>query len=175
MNCIIADNEAAKGGVFNLNSGSDMTLTNCTVANNRATYPWSDGGGGIASICIGTVNMTNTIAWGNSADSGNGHNVYKSCTPNIDVGTISYSDFDGSTQGSPSYPPYLYQCYVTDGGGNIDPATDPSFGSNYRLTGFSINVIDAALAADGPSDDIDGDSRIPVSGMIDMGADEYIP
>jgi hypothetical protein len=143
-----------------------MTLTNCTVADNRATGT----GGGIAYICAGTVTVKNSIAWNNTATSGNGHHVYKICGSG-NVGTITYSDFELNND----YDTYYQGCTVTDGGNNVHPAEDPSFGSNYRLTGFSINVIDEALAADGPSDDIDGDSRIPVSGMIDMGADEYIP
>ena len=177
-NCIIADNYAPQGGVFSPNGGA-ITVTNCTVANNTATGEYSTDGGGIAYICSGLVNMTNSIAWGNSAVSGNGHNVYRTCTgpSGANVGTISYSDFDGSTHGSSPDPPYLYQCYVTDGGGNIDAATDPSFagGGDYHLTSSSTNVIDAGTSSGAPSDDIDGDLRPQPypSGNYDMGADEY--
>ena len=170
-NCIIADNYAPQGGVFSPNGGA-ITVTNCTVANNTATGEYSSDGGGIAYMCSGLVNMTNSIAWGNSATSGNGHNVYRTCTgpSGANVGTISYSDFDSTT------PTFMYQANITDGGGNIDPATDPSFdmGGTYHLTSSSTNVIDVGTSSGAPSDDIDGDSRPQGSGY-DMGADEYVP
>ena len=170
-NCIIADNYAPQGGVFSPNGGA-ITLTNCTVANNTATGEYSSDGGGIAYICSGLVNMTNSIAWGNSATSGNGHNVYRTCTgpTGANVGTISYSDFDSTK------PTFMYQANIINGGGNIDPATDPSFdmGGTYHLTSSSTNVIDVGTSSGAPSDDIDGDSRPQGSGY-DMGADEYVP
>ena len=120
--------------------------------------------------CTGYMNMTNGIVWGNSAASSRGHNVYRTCTGSsgANVGTISYSDFDST------YTTFMYQALITDGGGNIDPATDPSFagGGDYHLTSSSTNVIDAGTSSGAPSDDIDGDTR---SGAIDMGADEYMP
>ena len=58
---------------------------------------------------------------------------------------------------------------------NISPAVNPQLGGpdGYHLTSSSGSVIDKALASDGPGDDIDGETRVPSSGMIDMGADEY--
>jgi hypothetical protein len=77
---------------------------------------------------------------------------------------------------------------VTDGGGNIAPATDPSFdaGGTYHLTTSSTNVIDTGTSSGAPSVDIDGDDRgydgdgLGSGGTgdgsdYDMGADEYIP
>jgi len=188
-NCIIAGNYAPVAGVFSVNGGA-MTLINSTVADNHATADYY--GGGIASICTGTVNMTNSIAWGNSAATGNGHAVYKTCGSG-NVGTIAYSDFEGWPGSGLPGAPYLYNCSVTDGGGNIAPATDPNFVDDddpapydYHLTSSSTNVIDAGTSSGAPADDIDGNSRgYDGDGLgsgstgdgsdYDMGADEYVP
>jgi len=187
VNCVIADNYAPSGGVLS-NNGGDATLTNCTIANNTATGEYSNYGGGIMHACSGTLVMKNDIAWGNSATSGYGHNVYRACSgpAYYNVGSVEYSDFN-TVDKSTTDPSHMYRAEVT-GGNNIDPATDPSFdaGGTYHLTSSSTNVIDYGTSSGAPSDDIDGDSRgydgdgLGTGGTgdgsdYDMGADEYVP
>lgn len=169
-NSVIANNYAPNGGVF-YGNGGDAKFTNCTLTGNQATVT-SGGGGGIAWICSGAIIMRNGISWNNTAVSNQGHNIYRGCTGSpVNIGTITYSDFDTTAT------TYMYNATFTDdrgGGTNISPEANPNFvgGGNYHLTSSSTNVIDHALASDGPGDDIDSQTRVPLSGMIDMGADE---
>jgi predicted outer membrane repeat protein len=184
-NCIIADNYAPRGGVIRNSGGGSVILNSCTIADNTATGTGGTDGGGIMHACSGTINVDNSIAWGNTATSTKGHNVYRDCTGSPqNVGSVDYSDFDTKYT---SAPYYMWNATVT-GGNNIDPATDPQFvdsaGGDYHLCNgvddphdnctAQSPAIDAGTSTGAPSDDIDGDSR-PYNGLYDMGADEYTP
>jgi predicted outer membrane repeat protein len=186
-NCIIADNYAPRGGVINNSGGGAVIFSNCTIANNTATGAGSTNGGGIMYVCGGTIDVDNSIVWGNTATSTYGHNVHRTCSgPSYyNVGSVDYSDFN--TSGSTSGSSYMYRASVT-GGNNIDPATDPQFidsaGGNYHICNgvddphdnctAQSPAIDAGTSSGAPSDDIDGESR-PYNSVYDMGADEYMP
>jgi len=69
------------GGIFDLSDTDTLTVTNCILSGNSA----SQGGGGIASS--GTLNITNSTFFGNSATWGGG--IYSGGTLNITNSTFS--------------------------------------------------------------------------------------
>jgi hypothetical protein len=70
INCTISDNTAAVngGGIFN---GGNVTLTNCTISNNRAEMSSVSYGGGIYANS-GNTSLTNCTISGNYADEDGG-------------------------------------------------------------------------------------------------------
>ena len=110
----------------------------------------------------GTLNLFDTIVWGNLQIPATGG-------PDLIVGALStvnlaYSDI-GSMQS------------VTGGGGVLNDlggnvSVDPQLIS-YRLAGGS-PLVDAGTCVGVPSIDIDGDPR-PTGASCDIGADEFVP
>jgi predicted CXXCH cytochrome family protein len=161
-NSIFADNQGSNGGVIRSNNGPTLNIVNSTFADNTAT-----GYGGFIYMCaLGNHTVRNSIFWNNTATS-DGDVGYKAC--GSVSGYITITDSSVSTSGS------------NFGGGtptvsdNLTPAEDPLFvnaaADDYHIQPVS-PVIDGASETYAPADDIDGDARVPVSGKVDMGADE---
>ena len=68
-NCIFRDNHALNnGGAMFLNGGSQPTLIDCELTNNRAEHPEFDsGGGGAAWVSTGRLILVDCVVSGNSA------------------------------------------------------------------------------------------------------------
>jgi hypothetical protein len=132
-NSIIAGNSATYGGAINATTSAVIRLTNTTVAGNYAAYN-TTGTGGLFLDIGSSLDLNNSIVWGNNTPSTEG-NIYKGS--NV---TIAYAN---SIVGrSSSWP----AGFATDAGGNmdtvpnfvrwIDPRTSngrPTVGGDYRL------------------------------------------
>jgi parallel beta-helix repeat protein len=68
-NCIFRDNHALNnGGAMFLNGGSQPTLIDCELTNNRAEHPeWDSGGGGAAWVSDGRLILVDCVVSGNNA------------------------------------------------------------------------------------------------------------
>jgi len=154
-NNVIALNTASRGGGIYCNYSSPVILSN-TISGNTA----ASGGGGIHLISSSAPTVANNIiAFGNSG-------VYKDSgsTP-----VLRNNDLFGNTS-------YNYSG-LSAGTGDI--STDPLFvnknGGNYRLVPTSPCINAGWNGAWGlPSMDMDGQNRI-LGGVVDIGADEYLP
>ncbi len=165
-NCIIAGNEATDtefgygGGIFST-AFSTPTVVNCTITGNSAVW-----GGGIANIATFLIPVTNSIIWGNTADSE--PSIYNFIVREDPI--FSYCDIEGCGGSGEGWVSSL----GTDGGNNIDD--DPLFvdpaGGDYHLQAES-PCIDTGTSTNAPSIDLDGVSRPqPEDGQVDMGAYE---
>ncbi len=153
INCLVADNKANGygGGIFN--SGSNMTITNCTIIGNTVK---NDNLGGSA-ICYYTGAsgfITNSIIWGNP--------VPNSWNPEIDI----YSGED----------PSVANCIIADGlygAMSQSPEFVDSANGNYELRSYS-PAIDAGLNSALPqydTADLAGNARV-FNNTTDIGAYE---
>jgi len=131
------------------------SVTNCTFHANSAMF------GGAICLIDGSLALTNSILWGDSA----------SMLPELALmagsASVNYTDVQAGWAGT----------------GNID--ADPLFvdpaGGDYHLQGGSpcIDTGDNS-APDLPATDVDGDNRV-IDGdgdsisLVDMGADEFLP
>ncbi len=181
VNCVVSDNAdtgslEGTGAVGGILSNGDLTLVNCTLANNTGAA--ADGGIG-AVYCNGTLNVYNTIIYGN-------HGQYKS---------LAYSSVNESYNS-------LYEESLTnleDSGQNnvlfiqADPAANNLFATNPRFVGSTMYpqhpylIIMSSPCADAGDDsysfettDIRGTSysrklnkATEAAGTIDMGAYEF--
>ena len=105
--CLIDGNTASNvGGGITKDPGSTVTLTNVTVANNNWVNPLGNGGvGGINADGSG-LQMTNSIAWGNTGQNFSGN---RSQVSNSDIGgwsggknnVTSNPNFDSTTDYHP--------------------------------------------------------------------------
>lgn len=141
-NNIVAGNSASRGaGVF-ATEGATLTFTNDTITNNL--------GDGIAGDLDTTVDIRNTIIWGNDST-----DINKSGNSIINV---SHSDIGSGT--------------FNDDGTSFN--IDPKFLDNYHLSSSSplINKGDNVAASD-IDEDFEGDPRIMYD-KVDIGADEHI-
>jgi predicted outer membrane repeat protein len=142
-NVVISGNTAndSGGGIYNQNSPA--VLTNVTIVGNRATNASGTGGG--IDTTNNTLQIRNSIIWGNTAASyGNINNAFSTLT-------ISYSIVEGSSAGS-----WWSTNAVTDGGGNQDSnpnfvalepaASAPTTVGDYHL--LSGPAVDAGPVAD---------------------------
>jgi hypothetical protein len=155
-NSVVARNRGG-GIVF---SGPSMAILNSTVIGNRAgcSPPSSSCSGGIGVGGVGTIDLTNTIVWGNTAGNDGADNLTNAgATVNID-----HSDLGPGVNGG-----------YNDLGGNI--SADPLFVSrgDPHLTAGS-PAIDTGTCVGAPAADFEGDPR-PTGGGCDMGADEFVP
>ncbi|MBN1125749.1 MAG: choice-of-anchor D domain-containing protein [Sedimentisphaerales bacterium] len=163
INCLVCDNETAVSGPSDPRGAGvycygNLTMINCTVANNRIRreYPY---GAGI--YCHGTATVNNSILWGNRDTSGEiGLNQLYSYNPPI----VTYSDIE-DTQ-------------IT-GTGVIhqDPLFMNSEAEDWRDRNYWLDedspCIDSGTAVGAPDHDLDGIAR-PYGDGFDMGALEWI-
>ena len=167
-NCLIYENTSTTNGGAGIRIGGTVTLTNVTVANNSATL---GKGGGILLTQSGSVQIINSIIWGNTAPLG------KQIYYDGDVAsTVDHTCFANGTNDI--------------AGTNIPTATfstngDPLFvrpsENDYRITGIS-SAVDLGLdEANSLLTDIRGTgyprkllkTNAATTGTIDMGAYEY--
>ena len=138
-NCTITRNRSGYGGGILCEDVIDLDITHCTIADNTGGFE----GGGVS--CEASLNITNSILWGNWAPDG----------PEI-IGTsvtVRYSNIGGGWDGVAVFD--LTPLHVGDG--------------DYHLTALS-PCIDAGIETD-VFVDVDGDIR-PAGCGVDIGADE---
>ena len=140
--CIISNNTAEAGGGIFASSLAYARVTNCTIADNRLSYPQMSLGGGIHSVGSDIV-IRNSIVWFNDGTAVLLHDP-------ASYSSVLYSNIEGG------YPGYE----------NID--TDPLFASaetgDYHLQNDSL-CIDA-----GDPQDPFGSEPFPNGECINMGA-----
>jgi predicted outer membrane repeat protein len=157
--CLFAKNTATTdvgGGLYTYSD--DLELINCTFADNVAT---AQPGAGIANE--GTMNMVNTILWGN-VQQGSGTAGQQQLFNDGGTVNMSYSLIqDGMPDG------------VTDDGNNlhVDPLFNDPANDDYTLSGCS-PAIDAGDNSVAATTDLTGNTRIQGS-TVDMGAYEKTP
>ncbi len=175
-NCIIAGNTANNGAaICSINAGNPI-VNNCTITANAST----ESAGGIHCYNTSNAALKNNILWGNTAPLAPEVNVSSQGTPTSIK--ISYCDIQN--------PENSVVCdgnsTIEWGLGNID--SDPCFtemgsinnqiyvAGNYHLLEESacINAGDPDSNVAPGETDIDGNRRI-LGGIIDIGADEYVP
>ncbi|MFH1147912.1 MAG: right-handed parallel beta-helix repeat-containing protein [Pseudomonadota bacterium] len=153
------DSEGCEGSYY-----SDPIIVNCVIVGNsgkgiystmysyatitNCTISGNTGGG----YCFngGCDTITNCVVWGNTS-----YGISPGCP------RVTYSDVQGGYSGT----------------GNIN--ADPKFvnpgGGDYHITNGSPCINKGSNSAPAlPATDIDGNARI-ISGIVDMGADEYLP
>ena len=137
--------EQSGGGIYC--ESSSPTIRSNVITGNTAF----DSGGGIYCDYTSSPIITNTILWDNDAPSG----------PEIEGSqpTVTYSDVKGGWPGT----------------GNID--ADPLFadaaGGDYHITWSSTCLDSGDNSVVTESFDFEGDPRIALGFVVDMGADEY--
>ncbi|MEM4258128.1 MAG: hypothetical protein QXL17_03130 [Candidatus Thermoplasmatota archaeon] len=170
------DQVTAQGGGMFAEGTNPLYIIGCTIANNLASVSNAVGpnsynkiarGGGIFK---GSYNayLKNCIIWNNFVEDNMGRQLY-SCQNNIYISNSVIQQLLGDIK-TISGSLYLQNC--------ID--SDPLFvgSNNYHLRSTS-PCIDSGETGyiprqdDPPEKDIDGQTRIDLSGNIDMGADEY--
>jgi len=154
QNFIISGNSAnTHGGGIYCDNSSAVTLTNCTVVGNSA----SNGGGG-GYVNNATLNIYNTILWGNTANSGK--QLYRG-SGNL---AVMYCDVEGGFAGIVN-PQTYYECIEED------PLFVDAENGDYHLTANS-PCIDKGAEQFAPPTDIEGNPR-PFGEGVDIGAYEY--
>ncbi len=189
VNSTVADNQAIgsknastssiaySGGLF-FDSTATATLTNVTVAGNKASLPSGGTGNAVAGGIDndgGAVTLVNTLVAGNSADSnspdykgsistGSGHNLI-----GIKDGSSGFSAANGDLLGTSTNP--------------LDPHLGPLQNNGGKTQTLALlpgsPAINAgnntAQAVTGPYDQRGGGFARVVNGMIDIGAFEVQP
>jgi Leucine-rich repeat (LRR) protein len=147
-NCIFNNNSAVNGGgIYNSGSLPSPVITNCNFWNNSASN-----GGGMYNY-YSSPSISNCILWSNNPDG-----IYNdNCLP-----SASHSDVQGGI-------------YAGTDNINVDPSFVDAPGGDFHLN-FGSPCIDAGenLAPSIPATDFEGDART-INGIVDMGADEYVP
>ncbi|MEQ8763629.1 MAG: right-handed parallel beta-helix repeat-containing protein [Planctomycetota bacterium] len=138
INTLIADNSAEEaGGIFS-NEANLLIVSNCTLANNAATTY-----GGIR----GTLELSNSIVWGNVPDQLNGS------------GSASFCNVQGD--------------YTGTGNIDADPLFEDPVAGDFHLSLGSPCVNTGNNSDPNLQDtDFEGDARI-IEGIVDMGVDEF--
>ena len=139
-------------------SGGTVSLTNATVTGNRGAV---FGGVRVSPVNNATVNLKNTILWGNRAP-GTGADLRMEGTAVVNA---DHSDIGDRLTVSGTF---------NDLGGNID--ADPRVKGPRRdvhLTPGS-PAIDTGTCTGAPTTDFEGDPR-PSGAGCDIGADEFVP
>ena len=160
---VIANRAPAGGGIdlAGLGSSFAVELTNVTISANRAR----SGGGGVSVepfTANTTIDLLNTILWGNLASTGADLRVGDSGSAAVNA---DHSDIGEVVMTSGTF---------NDLGGNINAnplLVNP--GLNFHLTAGS-PCIDTGTCTGAPTTDFEGDPR-PTGASCDMGADEFVP
>jgi hypothetical protein len=180
INSVFYQNQAGDGGgMYILPGGLDVGIlvANCSLNGNVGTGgggPLGFGGGiNVTTGGGGTVNVVNSIIYGNTANFATSNAIYSS--PSVDC-TVANSCVDVSAGG-----------YYIDGGSNLTVGTDPLFvvsDQDLHLQATSPCIDLArwfAAAGGGITEDIDGETRpVDIAGVgnagpgdiYDMGAHE---
>jgi hypothetical protein len=175
-NCIIAGNSAPDGGAMYSHNAGNPLITNCTIAANAST----GSAGGIYCYKSSNVALNNTILWGNTAATAS-EVMVKSLGAPTSI-RISFCDIQNPENSIMCDS----DCTINWGLGNID--SDPCFvkmgyinnkiyvaGDYHLLEGSPcIDAGDPDYVAAFGETDLDGYRRI-LGGIIDIGADEYVP
>ncbi len=184
INAVVADNVSGHSygapaiRIYNadgrVNNQIRVDLTNVTITRNSGRREYGGiwvGGGGLATV---TLNLTNTIVWGNAVRQGPGEGVDLAESEELSTGVLTvnahHSDMNDVR---------ILTGTLADLGGNVN--VDPMFadGGDFHLSSAS-GLIDAGTDAGLPSTDVDGDPRA-VDGdgdgqaRADIGADEFVP
>lgn len=173
INNLICNNSAPiHGGI--LISSSDALIVNNSICNNIA-FNTSGGGMGVTGS---TINVYNTIYWGNSANLGQQIAIWQGCTTNF-----SFCNIQGDTNSF--YMPQSPFTGIYYNNKNTNPDfTDPSSGSGVNYNGYnsdwsltqnSICINNGTPDTSGlmlPQLDVYGNIRI-VNSIVDIGAAEY--
>lgn len=156
-NSVIAENRGFGGGVSSGGADATLDVVNSTIRRNRSLCDFDSCSGGLGVDNGGTVDLVNTIIWGNTSIGSAGDDV-------AIVGSSASADHCdlGDVSGS-----------LTGLGGNI--SSDPLFASagDAHLSAGS-PAIDAGTCSGAPATDFEGDVR-PTGSGCDMGADEFVP
>lgn len=164
-NNIFHSNEAYAGG-----GGIDCYGTEVTMKNNvfHGNHVLNGSGGGIFFSNNATVNLVNSIFWGNSASSGKEIHLADLGYPS--TLNIDHCDVEGGQAGVLVDP----QCSLNWGANMID--SDPLFvdpqNGDFHLTYPSPCRNSGDNQGVQEDADFEGDPRI-ADGIVDMGADEY--
>jgi hypothetical protein len=169
VNCAFSGNatgSGGSGGAIRFDNSATGSLVNCSFQGNHANL------GGAVAVSSGTVDLANTVIWGNDATS--------------TAVTGGDSIFEGTTS-TVTYSHSLVEFLTPAGVGNLDgtnPANDPNFtspvnpltapatGADLRLQAGS-PVIDQGLnSANDTTLELDGLLRFAGS-AIDLGAYEF--
>lgn len=176
VNCVVSENKdegsQGVGGIIQYSENGDdlndeLNLINCTITNNEGISSFYDDGIGGLSVVTGTVNIYNSIIWGNIGDGFNDIDqsitiaeMYNSLVGNqgytITAGAHNIFEQDPFFAGSDINPTYPYSLL------GISPAVDT--GNNaYCFEDKDIRGIDRKL-----------NKNTGGAGTIDIGAFEYL-
>jgi parallel beta-helix repeat protein/predicted outer membrane repeat protein len=178
-NIIVNNTCSSNGGGIKIAYESNPILTNNTIVNNEADY-----GGGIFTSCsIDSVNVYNTIIYGNIATGGEGDQVYmEELAVELNINFINCNiEGDSSSfyvnSGNTSFIAYTNN--IDESPVFADAASDA--GSDYETTPEDWMLEDASPCIDAgdvtdisawiPEKDYFGNNRV-VGGVIDIGAHE---
>ncbi|MEP4077334.1 right-handed parallel beta-helix repeat-containing protein [Haloferula sp.] len=167
-NILIANNYNGFGTVgVRLDGASNMTFTNCTIANNDNLSSSSGASGGFFIRNTSTATLQNTLIWGN--------------TTNISSFTTAKNNYHVSGSASGTFSHCVVEGWTAASLGGINnlngttPADDPLLADptngNFRLSVGSpaVNVGENAFSME--STDLDDNTRI-IDGIINLGAYE---
>lgn len=156
VNCMIRGNESSTGGGI-YNSGAKLDVVHCTVTGNKGT----SSGRGIYNSNASTLNLVNSIVWGNTGSAI--QEIYKSSSGIVTV-----------TGGSVPAIPTSIIAGGEHGGINADPQLTPAgwLWSSAEFPSPAINRAGVALAS-ASKVDIHGEPRPAVGTTPDLGADEF--
>lgn len=146
VNCLFNGNEAAHGAVFYTdNAASQVSISNCTLVNNRARYS-----GGSVFFNGGLPQISNSILWGNTAPAN--PQMYYSGTPGSS--TFQYSIIQGGVTQGTSVVNSDPQFVDANGADNVAGNADDDFRLRLTSPGVDLGSV-SALALD--TNDLDRD------------------
>jgi fibronectin type 3 domain-containing protein len=159
-NCVFENNfyptGTGVGGALCSFSGQSTTITNCTFAFNAGGAIYND---------QSDVNIKDSIFWGNTGQYG--PQIYQNYLASV---SIEYSAVEGG-EGDIYNNSYTSSVLSYNNNIDLDEVVDPLLDADLHLQPGS-PCIDAGDPNSSVMVDIDGDAR--PSGLVDMGADEYV-
>lgn len=158
VNCVIRGNESSTGGGV-YNSGAKLDVVHCTVTGNKGT----SSGRGIYNSNASTLNLVNSIVWGNTGSAAQEIYKYPHTSSIVTV-----------TGGSVPAVATSIVAYGEHGGINADPQLTPAgwLWSSAEYPSPAINRVGVAVAS-ASKVDIHGEPRPADGATADLGADEF--